>query len=273
MFDRNHIQLSYRYGFNSMEENEELGHGLDYDLGARMYNSKLGRMFSPDPWEYKYAWQSTYAYYRNSPISTIDYLGKGESKEISGEDLKTIIDDVKKKSPNAKTGALIIQIFAAIGKKGDDVFVKGSTVKKMVNEGIDEDIKKLDEDIEKEKDPKKKADLVKEKKEKKAGKLKVNSFLGKIDKIKKKGNVISFDLVSGAKEAKLEGEKPVFLNAKSKITITKSTATQLSLDLSGVTAGPGGVADLEKVVITNTEYKIFVNKPWPMDDGWDVEKF
>jgi RHS repeat-associated protein len=60
-----------------MEKNSEMGNGLDYDLGARMYNSKLGRMFSSDPRESEYPWQSTYAYYSNSPVSIIDFMGKG----------------------------------------------------------------------------------------------------------------------------------------------------------------------------------------------------
>lgn len=68
----------YRYGFNGAEKNEEMEKGLDYDLGARMYNSKLGRMFSPDPREAEYPWQSTYAYYGNSPVSTVDVNGEGD---------------------------------------------------------------------------------------------------------------------------------------------------------------------------------------------------
>ncbi|MCW8896572.1 MAG: hypothetical protein OQJ96_05995 [Flavobacteriales bacterium] len=80
---------SYRYGFNGQEMDDEIfgSMGTSYDLGARMYNSRLGRMFSTDPWTEKYAWQSPYAYHRNSPIANIDWKGFGdppakEKKEI-----------------------------------------------------------------------------------------------------------------------------------------------------------------------------------------------
>lgn len=38
-------------------------------------------MTSIDPRQKEYPWQSTYAYYANSPISTIDYLGGGKDGE------------------------------------------------------------------------------------------------------------------------------------------------------------------------------------------------
>ena len=74
---------NYRYGFNNAEKDDEIsGIGNTYDLGARMYNPRLGRMFSPDPREKEYPWQSTYAYYRNSPIWKLDYKGEGGDKII-----------------------------------------------------------------------------------------------------------------------------------------------------------------------------------------------
>ena len=78
---------SYRYGFNGEEkENSIDGEGMVYDLGARFYDGRLGRMFSTDPLESNYPWQSTYAYCDNSPIATIDIKGMGggvEDKEIT----------------------------------------------------------------------------------------------------------------------------------------------------------------------------------------------
>ena len=56
------------------------GSGNHYDLGARMYDPRTGRMRSRDPREGEYAWQSTYAYYANSPIKQIDYNGEGGFK-------------------------------------------------------------------------------------------------------------------------------------------------------------------------------------------------
>src|SRR5690606_7626340 len=39
----------YRYGFNGETKEDELsGEGMVYDLGARFYDSRLGRMFSVD---------------------------------------------------------------------------------------------------------------------------------------------------------------------------------------------------------------------------------
>jgi hypothetical protein len=47
---------------------------------------------SVDPWHHKYSWQSSYAYYRNSPISIIDYKGKGDGKYYD-KDANEIADD------------------------------------------------------------------------------------------------------------------------------------------------------------------------------------
>lgn len=65
----------YRYGFNGKEVDAENGGNLDF--GARIYNPLLGRFLSQDPWEHKYAWQSTYVFAGNSPIKLVDIDGKG----------------------------------------------------------------------------------------------------------------------------------------------------------------------------------------------------
>jgi RHS repeat-associated protein len=68
----------YRYGFNSMEKDDELkGSGNSYDFGARMYDSRVGRFLSRDPKEKQYSWQSTYLTSANNPIYCIDKDGKG----------------------------------------------------------------------------------------------------------------------------------------------------------------------------------------------------
>ena len=66
----------YRFGFNGKEMDDETFDGA-IAFEARIYDSRLGRFFSTDPWEHKYAWQSTYSYYKNCPISILDFLGKG----------------------------------------------------------------------------------------------------------------------------------------------------------------------------------------------------
>ncbi len=87
MSKRSVFDYKTKYGFNSAEKHNELDNldGLDYDLGARFYSFKLGRMFSPDPRESEYPWQSTYAYFSNSPISQVDINGEGGGEGKSNE--------------------------------------------------------------------------------------------------------------------------------------------------------------------------------------------
>lgn len=83
MFGRNHILLNYRYGLNGMEKDDDLAggkQGMSYDFGARLYNPGLGKFISSDPRENEYPWQSTFAYYSNTPIWKIDYKGEGDEK-------------------------------------------------------------------------------------------------------------------------------------------------------------------------------------------------
>jgi RHS repeat-associated protein len=58
------------FGFNGMEmDNEIFGStGTHLDFGARVYDSRIGRFLSTDTWSYKYPWQTSYAYHRNSPV-------------------------------------------------------------------------------------------------------------------------------------------------------------------------------------------------------------
>jgi RHS repeat-associated protein len=77
---------AYRYGFNGKENADEITTG-GYAFEARVYNSRIGRFLSYDPRQAEYPWQSTYAYYRNSPISTIDFLGMGDYYDKNGQRL------------------------------------------------------------------------------------------------------------------------------------------------------------------------------------------
>lgn len=74
----------YRYGFNGEEMDDEVfgTKGSSYDLGARTYDARIGRMRSLDPWSNKYPWQSPYVYHKNSPISTIDWKGYGDDPKL-----------------------------------------------------------------------------------------------------------------------------------------------------------------------------------------------
>jgi RHS repeat-associated protein len=66
----------YRYGFNSMEKDEDLkGSGNSYDFGARIYDPRVGRFSSIDFFSSKFAWNSTYCFAGNTPIAAIDLNG------------------------------------------------------------------------------------------------------------------------------------------------------------------------------------------------------
>ena len=73
---------NYRYGFNGKEKSAEITSN-DYDYGARIYDSRLGRFLSLDPLEKKYPYQSSYVYAENNPIRFIDIDGKGAGDPIT----------------------------------------------------------------------------------------------------------------------------------------------------------------------------------------------
>ncbi|OWP82669.1 hypothetical protein BWK59_14625 [Flavobacterium davisii] len=77
--NRHGSSTAYRYGFNGMEKDDELkGEGNSYDLGLRIFDPRIARMFKIDPRSKEYPWQSPYVYHRNSPLASIDYLGGGD---------------------------------------------------------------------------------------------------------------------------------------------------------------------------------------------------
>jgi RHS repeat-associated protein len=74
---RNASTSDYRYGFNGMEQDDEIkGSGNSYDFGARMHDSRLGRWLSLDPLASGYPSYSSYSFAANIPILFIDEGGK-----------------------------------------------------------------------------------------------------------------------------------------------------------------------------------------------------
>jgi RHS repeat-associated protein len=75
--NRHGSSTAYRYGFNGKEKDDELkGEGNSIDFGARMYDSRIGRWFAPDPLESKFTSFSTYNFSLNNPILYVDVDGK-----------------------------------------------------------------------------------------------------------------------------------------------------------------------------------------------------
>jgi RHS repeat-associated protein len=120
----------YRFGFNGKEsDNEVKGFGNSIAFEARIYDSRLGRWLSRDPRESEYAWQSTYAYYRNSPIATVDYLGMGDYYDKKGKHLgsdgKTVTEGEGKNAKQVPDGKAYVC---------EAVVVKDNIVQSATNE-------------------------------------------------------------------------------------------------------------------------------------------
>lgn len=92
----------YRYGFNSMEKDDEMYNvqGSSYDFGARMYNSRLGRWMSVDPQFKKQPGWSTYKGFLDNPIIFIDPDGETEYITIITENKKTGNIKIEQKQAN-----------------------------------------------------------------------------------------------------------------------------------------------------------------------------
>jgi RHS repeat-associated protein len=72
---RNWNATIYKYGFNGQEKYNELTSG-DYDFGARILDSRIGRWLSTDPYQAKYPDMSPFNFAGNSPITFKDMDGK-----------------------------------------------------------------------------------------------------------------------------------------------------------------------------------------------------
>jgi len=63
----------YRFGFNGKEKDDEVkGKGVQYDYWFRIYDTRLGKYFSVDPFYKNFPFYTTYQFAGNSPIVLID---------------------------------------------------------------------------------------------------------------------------------------------------------------------------------------------------------
>ena len=70
---------SYRYGFNGKEKDDEVkGAGDQIDYGMRVYDPRIGKFLSVDPFAKKFAYYSPYQFAGNTPIQAIDLDGQEE---------------------------------------------------------------------------------------------------------------------------------------------------------------------------------------------------
>ncbi len=109
----------YRYGFNGKEnDNEVKGEGNQQDYGMRIYDPRLGRFLSVDPFIKNYPGLTSYQFASNRPIDGIDlngqeYLNASESKiditvsyiEFNGEKVISgaVFLDLDKVSPTTES--------------------------------------------------------------------------------------------------------------------------------------------------------------------------
>jgi RHS repeat-associated protein len=83
--------LSYRYGFDGAERDDEIaGQGRVYDFGARMYDASVGRFLSIDPLGKDHPEYSPYLFAGNKPIWATDAFGMEECTGTSCDPVSTV---------------------------------------------------------------------------------------------------------------------------------------------------------------------------------------
>jgi RHS repeat-associated protein len=109
----------YRYGFNSMEKDNEINvNGGSYDFGARIYDSRLGRWLSLDPVR-NTSW-SSYASFKNSPIAIIDPNGETDFYNQSGDWIGTDGDEKTSGELKIITDRKVFKQIEKTSKKGEN---------------------------------------------------------------------------------------------------------------------------------------------------------
>jgi RHS repeat-associated protein len=93
---RNYSSDSYRFGFNSMEKDDEMhgNTGNSYDFGARIYDPRVARWLSLDPMAKEYPGIAPNVFVGNSPLLFIDPDGNKiviHYKDDNGRKRKVVI--------------------------------------------------------------------------------------------------------------------------------------------------------------------------------------
>jgi RHS repeat-associated protein len=85
---RNYSSSTYAFGFNGMRKDDEIhgATGTSYDFGARLYDPRVGRWWSIDPYAGKYAPVSPYVFALNNSVIFVDEDGN----EVIGADGKPV---------------------------------------------------------------------------------------------------------------------------------------------------------------------------------------
>ncbi len=123
---------SYRFGFNGKEKDNNINEG-DYDFGARIYNSKLGKWLSTDPLQKKYPSLSPYLMTNNNPVIY---------KDIDGRDFVIVIDKQNKKITIQATYYTDIKESTQVNVSNilDHINARSEKYKFASSDGIDYDI-------------------------------------------------------------------------------------------------------------------------------------
>ncbi len=121
---------AYRYGYNGKEKENELNE-QNYDFGARIYDSRIGKWLSTDPLEKKFISNSPYHFCLNNPIIYIDPDGKDVIlKDSKGKIVATI----------TKAGTII-----AKGREKAEILTRYNEAKKYLAEVGDNTLKELED--------------------------------------------------------------------------------------------------------------------------------
>ena len=123
----NDTNRSYRYRFNGMEKENEANSEVDnYDFGARIYHSRIGRWLSLDPLMRKYPALSAFIYCGDNPLFFKDYDGRDviPSTGWSGTQFETILKTLKEAN-----NSVVLKLYEVYASKDNNVELQTESVK------------------------------------------------------------------------------------------------------------------------------------------------